>query len=87
MGDSFCMTDPEMHTEGQDNRKNRIEGKENAHFQRKIKDCVKHEKLPHNREIKKRSQESHTTFHSPYLTLLATSLVKSYRLQQLAWKR
>ena len=42
--DSFCMTDPEMHTEGQDNMKNRVEGKENAHFQRKSKDGVKHEK-------------------------------------------
>ena len=53
-GDSFCMTDPEMHREGQDNIKNRLKGQENAHFKRKIKDNVKHEKPPHMREKLKR---------------------------------
>lgn len=41
------MTDPEMHPEGQDNIKNRPKGKENAHFKRKRKDDVKHEKPSH----------------------------------------
>ena len=40
------MTDTEMHTKGQDNR-DRVKGEENAHFKRKEKDRVKHEKPPH----------------------------------------
>lgn len=45
--DSFYKTDPEMHTERQDNMENRVEGKETAHFQRRRKDCVKREKPLH----------------------------------------
>ena len=45
--DFFCMTNSEMHTEGQDNMSNRVKGEENAHFKTKRKDCVKHEKPPH----------------------------------------
>lgn len=41
------MTDIEMCTKGQNNMRHVVKGEENAHFKRKRKDWVKHEKPPH----------------------------------------